>query len=161
MRQIGTKLSLNFVDGNQPFTTDITYGTPYTQETSFVLSCNGKNYDFSFGAATTNGYTFVKAAEGKTCGLMTYKGDWMKLPGVEGMKLKTVELYMSNMGSGANKGFGLRDTADGANLASQYVLANSTWCILSLNNSVAGQRYYVAALNNTGYYSKVNLIYEK
>lgn len=159
IRQIATGFVLNFVAGNQPFTTNITYGTAYTQETSFVLSCGGNNYDFSFGAATANGYTFVNAAEGKTCGLMTYKGDWVKLPGVEGWRLKSVEVFTSNTGSSANKGFALRETADGANLASQYVLAHDAVCSLVIPSPAADKSYYLVALNNTGYFSKMTLTY--
>ena len=162
VRQIGTELSLNFINGNQPFTTDITYGTAVVGESKdYTLVCNGKSYDFTFGAVSADGYTFVAAAEGKTCGIMTYKGDWLKLPGVEGMKLKTVELYMSNMGSGANKGYALHETPDGSDLVVSYVPAHDAWCTLTLNSSNAGQRYYVVSKNNTGYYSRINLIYEK
>ena len=160
VRQIGTDLYLDFIDGNQPFTSDIPYGTTVAgQETDYTLSCNGSNYAFTF--YSTTGYTFVKGADGKTCGFMTYKNDWVKLPGVDGMKLKAVEIYTSNMGSTAQKGYALRDTADGSNLVALWVAANSAWCNLVLNNPVAGQRYYLVSQNNTGYFSKMHLTYEK
>jgi len=160
VRQIGTELYLDFIDGNQPFTTNIPYDTVVAGlETEYILSCNGSNYPFSFYSAT--GYKFVTGADGKTCGLMTYKNDWVKLPAVEGMKLKAAEVYTSNMGSSGVKGFALRSTADGANIVSLWVNANSEWCTLNLKDPVAGQSYYLVSLNNTGYYSKMHLIYEK
>lgn len=160
VRQIGTELYLDFIDGNQPFTTNIPYDTDVAgQETEYILSCNGSNYPFRFYSAT--GYKFVTGADGKTCGLMTYKNDWALLPGVEGMKLKVAEVYTSNMGSTGVKGFALRSAADGANIVSRWVNANSEWCTLNLKDPVAGQRYYIVSLNNTGYYSKMHLIYEK
>ncbi len=159
VRQIGTELYLDFINGNQPFTTDIPYDTQVAgQETEYTLSCNGSTYKFSFYSAA--GYKFVTGTEGKTCGFMTSKNDWVKLPGVEGMKLKTAEVYTSNMGSTGVKGYGLRETADGSNLKSLWVAANSEWCTLVLSNPVAGQSYYLVSLNNTAYFSKIHLIYE-
>lgn len=160
VRQIGTELYLDFTGGNQPFTTDINYGVVTKEEKEYILACNGNHYAFSFCSATDNGYTFVNAADGKTCGLLTYKNDWVKLPGVEGMKLKSAEVYTSNMGSSASKGYGLRETPDGANLKALWVAAHGEWCNLVLDNPVAGQRYYLVSLNNTGYFSKMHLIYE-
>lgn len=160
VHQFGTELYLDFIDGNQPFTTDISYGTPVAdQETEYLLSCNGKNYEFTF--YSTSGYTFVTGAEGETCGLMTFKNDWVKLPAVEGMKLKSAEVYTSNMGSSAQKGFALRETPDGANLKAVWVAANSEWCKVPLPDPVVGQRYYLVAQNNTGYFSKMRLVYEQ
>jgi len=158
--QIATGFVLDFVAGNQPFTTDIEYGTPVvnTQKT-YYLSCGDSNYPFVF--YSLQGYTFVNGAHGSTCGLMTYKGDWVKLPGVEGWRLKSVELFTSNTGSSANKGFALRETPDGANLASQYVAAHDAVCSLVLTNPDADKNYYVVALNNTGYFSKMTLTYEQ
>lgn len=159
VRQIGTELYLDFIDGNQPFTTNIPYDTDVAgQETEYILSCNGSSYAFCFYSAT--GYKFVTGADGKTCGLMTYKNDWVRLPGVDGMKLKVAEVYTSNMGSSAQKGFALRETAGGANLKAVWVAANSEWCTLTLPNPVAGHPYYLVAQNNTGYFSKMHLIYE-
>lgn len=159
VRQIGTELYLDFINGNQPFTANIPYDTDVAgQETEYTLSCNGSNYAFCFYSAT--GYKFVTGADGKTCGLMTYKNDWVRLPGVEGMKLKVAEVYTSNMGSSSQKGFALRETAGGANLKAVWVAANSEWCTLTLSNPVAGHPYYLVAQNNTGYFSKMHLIYE-
>ena len=161
VRQIGTELSLNLIGGNQPFSTDITYGTAVVGETkNYTLVCNGKSYDFAFGAVSADGYKFVAATEDKTCGLLTNKNDWIRLPAVEGMKLKEVEIYTSNMGSSASKGYGRRETPDGAELAAKWVYAHGEWCDLVLDNPAAGKIYYIASLNNSAYFSKLNLIYE-
>lgn len=158
--QIATGFVLDFAAGNQPFTTDIEYGTPVVNtETTYYLSCGDSNYPFVF--YSLQGYTFVNAAQGRTCGLMTYKNDWVKLPAIEGWRLKSLELFTSNTGSSANKGFALRETPEGANLASQYVLAHDAVCSLVLTNPAADKNYYVVALNNTGYFSKMTLTYEQ
>lgn len=160
VHQFGNELYVDFIDGNQPFTTDIPYDTLVAnEETEYILSCNGKNYEFTFYSAS--GYTFVTGAEGKTCGMMTYKNDWILLPAAEGMKLKSAEVYTSNMGSSAQKGYALRETASGTNLKAVWVAAHDEWCTLVVPNPVVGQRYYLVSQNNTGYISKIRLVYEQ
>ena len=160
IRQIASGFVLNFIEGNQPFTTDIPYGEKVAgKETEYTFSCASGDYNFTF--FSTEGYTFVNGKANQTCGLMTYKNDWVKLPGVEGWKLKSVDVYTSNMGSSANKGFGLRETTSGNNLVSQYVLAHDAVCNLVLANPDSGKSYYLVSLNNTGYYSKLYLAYEQ
>lgn len=159
VRQIGTELYLDFINGNQPFTTDIPYDTQVSgEETEYTMSCNGSTYKFFFYSA--GGYKFVTGVDGKTCGFMTSKNDWVKLPAVEGMKLKTAEVYTSNTGSSAPKGYALREAADGANLKQLWVAAHGEWCTLVLTDPVAGQSYYMVSLNNSSYFSKMHLIYE-
>ena len=157
--QKANALFLDFVAGNQPFTQDIPYSTPVTAQTDYTLSCGGKDYPFTF-YAPKSGYTYYNNADGKTCGIMYNQGDWILLPGVEGKSLKTVRVYTSNMGSSANKGFGLRDTPSGSNLASQYVSAHEAWATLTLKSPEQGKAYYLVSLNNTAYFSRISLEYE-
>lgn len=157
VRQIGTELSLDFTGGNQPFTASLPYYTALDGETAYTLSLNGGSFGFRF--KITGGY--YNKPDGQSCGFSCSKNDWVLLPAVAGMKLKTAEVYTSNTGSSANKGFALKETPDGSNQASSYVAAHDVWCTLTLNSPAAGSAYYLTALNNSAMFSKLHLVYEK
>lgn len=162
--QKGTDLFLDFSGGNQPFTTDIAYGTMITNtQTEYTLSLNGTDYGFVFYAK--GGYTLINKPEGQTCGINwtpNDKNSWIKFPGLEHMKLKTVKVYTSNMSSSANKGFLLRDDpASSTNLVQNWeIAANSVWGELTLKAPETGKCYYLVGGNKSIIFSKLHLIYE-
>lgn len=163
VRQLGTELYLDFSGGKQPFTTSIAAGTMITEtETEYILTVDGKNYSFVFYAK--GGYTYINKPDGQTCGINfspNDKNSWIKLPGVEGMKLVNVNVFMSNLGSTAKKGLFLReDPNDTANQVQNWDFEQGKWGSIAPKSPEAGKSYYMVGGNKSIIFSKLHLIYE-
>lgn len=164
VNQQGNVLYLDFAAGNQPFTTEIEEGTMITNtETDYTLSQGGADYSFVFYAL--GGYTYINRPEGQTCGVNftpNDKNSWIKLPGVEGMKLVNVSVFLSNMASTANKGFYLRkdDPANTTGQAQEWGFAQGAWGKMAPKSPEVGKSYYLVCGNKSIIFSKMALEFE-
>lgn len=179
--QVANQLYLDFTGGNQPFTTKIpSVDKAWKVEqvwisdtpTEYLLKCNGGEYDFVFYSG--QGFGLVALPDGQTCGIAwAYSkrdigtGAWIKLPAVAGKTLKTVKMYMSNMGSTAQKRYVVAPTQptttavpSGVNILGQASAAGGNYAKVDLNNPQPGVSYYLIAANTSLYFSKLHLYYE-
>lgn len=164
VNQRGNVLYMDFANGSQPFTTVIEEGTLITDtETEYTLSQGGADYTFVFYAQ--GGFTYINKPEGQTCGVnfTPYdKNSWIKLPGVDGMKLVNVKLFLSNMGSTANKGFYLRDEpTNTTGQVQNWNFAQGAWGQIAPKTPEAGKSYYLVCGNKSIIFSKLALEYEE
>ena len=180
IRQVATGFVLDFSLGNQPFTTDIPHSTisgltgvlVKDEARTYTYVCEGVNYEFVIYSGS--GFALIDNTDpAKSDGLAWVQssrnvgqGSWVKLPAVEGMKLKTVRVFMSNLSAGGPKIFKIADEQPlsysdptGAHTQANVSVTKGTWGQLDLKSPEVDRIYYMVAGNGSTNFNKLYLEY--